>query len=344
MQLLRIKERIYLYRKTMKKRILTILMCMLCVGVITTEAAKTKERKPTALSNPKASKEARQLFAELIAYKKMGKILSGQMWSPWGGDEVEYLYKTTGKYPAVRGHDLIIEANNENEIKLLIEWYRKGGIPTLMWHWGAPTQGEGYEQSKQMIDIAKCFVDGTPEHKAMWDDLNRVGKWLTILRDAKVPVLWRPLHEFDGRWFWYGKGSAQDFIQLWRTMYDYFTKDLKLNNLIWVLPHSQEFRAECDPGRAYYDLAGADSYDTNNQKHLYQAVQETHGAANLLIPLHECGVLPDPDQCAKDGMMWSWWMLWHTNFVRDHDKEQLKRIYNHPLILTLDELKRAQKK
>ena len=333
----------------MKKHCLKLCLIVIMLGfafpsvtLMPLTARNRSERKATKLSNPKASPEARSLFKELLAYQRQGKILSGQMWSPWGFDEVEYIYELTGKYPAVRGHDLQIEANNANEIQLAIEWYRKGGIPTLMWHWGAPTKGEGYMQSKQTIDIKQCFVEGTPEYNAMWDDLRRIGRWLKLLCDAKVPVLWRPMHEFDGRWFWYGRGEAEDFIRLWRTMYDYYTNDMELDNLIWVLPHSGEFRAECNPGRAYYDIAGADSYSTENDKKLYYAVKETHGERNRLIPLHECGRLPDPEQCFKDGTLWSWWMLWHTDIIRDHDKEWIKTVYAHPLILTLDELKRAR--
>lgn len=328
-----------------------LLALPICVeaNTITGSAPKVAEAKPcnrksTKLSNPKASPEARRLFKELISYHRAGKILSGQMWAPWGRfDEVERIHELTGRYPAVRGHDLIHERSNAREIKLLIDWYRRGGIPTLMWHWGAPTKGEGYEQSKMTIDVKQCFVDGTPENKAMWDDLKRIGKWLKQLHEAKVPVLWRPMHEFDGRWFWYGKGTGEDFAKLWRTMYDYYTHEMGLNNLIWVLPHSGEFKAEYNPGREYYDIAGADTYDNNTLERLYHSVEAEHGKDNILIPLHECGKLPDPDECREKGMMWSWWMLWHTNFVSDHDKAELKRIYNHEMILTLDELQRATK-
>lgn len=174
-------------------------------------AYSTLYAKTPKLSNPKASKEAKQLYKTLLKYHREKKTLSGQMWVPWGIDEIEYVHNTTGKYPAVRGHDLIHDRSNQREIDLLIEWYRRGGIPTLMWHWGAPTKGEGYEQSKMTIDVAQCFVEGSPENKAMWTDLKRVADWLTLLRDAKVPVLWRPMHEFDGKWFWYGKGGGELF-------------------------------------------------------------------------------------------------------------------------------------
>jgi hypothetical protein len=206
-----------------------------------------------------------------------------------------------------------------------------------MWHWGAPTKGEGYEQSKMTIDVARCFEEGTPEYKAMWADLERVAGWLEKLKEVQVPVLWRPMHEFDGRWFWYGKGGGQLFVKLWQTMYDYFTRVRKLDNLIWVLPHSGNLDKSYNPGREYYDIVGPDTYSKDEQGRLYHAIVNIHGD-DLLIPLHECGTLPDPDECKRKGTMWMWWMLWHTSHLTEHNKEELKRIYNHQDVLTLDEM------
>ena len=291
----------------------------------------------TTLSNRSASAEPKALYKSLLRIHEEGLILSGQMWAPWGIDEIEYVHEVTGKYPAVRGHDLIHEGRNAREVELMIDWYKRGGIPTLMWHWGAPGKGEGYEQSKMTIDVARCFEEGTIEYKAMWDDLDRVAGWLEKLKEAKVPVLWRPMHEFDGRWFWYGKGGGELFVRLWRTMYDYFTRERKLNNLIWVLPHSGNLDDSYNPGREYYDIVGPDTYSKKEQEKLFHAIVKMHGD-DLLIPLHECGTLPDPEECKQSGTMWMWWMLWHTSHLTNHDKEELKRIYNHPFVLTLDEM------
>lgn len=207
-----------------------------------------------------------------------------------------------------------------------------------MWHWGAPGKGPGYENSKKGIDIDRCFEEGTVEYEAMWDDLKRIADWLTVLRDAHVPVLWRPMHECDGNWFWYGKGTGEQFTRLWRTMFDYFAKERQLNNLIWVLCHSGQPAAEFDPGEAYYDLAGTDSYSQEPvRKDMYERVKQIHGAERP-IPYHECGTIPDPDLCAAQGVNWSWWMLWSREYVTGYDKEMLKKVYSHDNVLTLDEL------
>ena len=285
-----------------------------------------------------ASPEAKALLN--FIYDMYGKkVLSGQMWAPWGSfDEIEKTKDITGKYPALRGHDLIHERSNADEVNRLIDWWKKGGVPTLMWHWGAPTKGEGYEQSKMKIDIERCFQEGTDEHKAMWDDLKRIANWLTVLRDANVPILWRPMHEFEGGWFWYGKGTGEQFNRLWQTMFDYFSKERGLNNLIWVLCHSDFPNPYFDPGRQYYDIVGADTYKKDRVlRDMFNDVAMVHGK-DLPIVFHECGLLPDPDKDFEVGATWSWWMLWHTSHVMQQNQEDMKRIYNHELVITLDEM------
>ncbi len=285
---------------------------------------------------PNASPQARALLNFIHAtYGK--KTLSGQMWTPWGIDETKTVHKITGKLPALQGHDYIHERSNKRENQLAIQYWKAGGIPTIMWHWGAPSKGEGYNQSKIQIDIDRCFEPGTKEHTAMWADLKRIADHLTELRDANVPVLWRPMHECDGDWFWYGKGGGKRFVKLWRTMFDYFVHERKLNNLIWILCHSHRFKADFNPGKDYYDLAGADSYRKGIQADLFNAVKSTHGPT-VPIPYHECGSIPDPDECFKQKITWSWWMLRHTKHLTDHDTEALIKAYNHDLVITRDEL------
>jgi hypothetical protein len=308
-----------------------LIFCLICVSCSFPEDIIAQ-----APVNPNASSEAKALLNYL--YSTYGsKTLSGQMWVPWGKDEIVTVHEITGKYPALRGHDYIHERSNKIENELLIEWWKSGGIPTLMWHWGAPTKGEGYEQSKMAIDIDRCFVEGTEEYIAMWSDLKRIADHLTELRDANVPILWRPMHECDGNWFWYGKGGGERFVKLWRTMFDYFTKERKLNNLIWVLCHTGDPRSEWNPGKEFYDLAGGDTYEKGIQKELFTELRAIHGTT-VPVPFHECGTLPDPAESFSNGVTWSWWMLWHTGHLYKHNQEDLKRIYNHELIITKDEL------
>lgn len=291
------------------------------------------------LSNPNASAEAKALYCYIQSIFGK-KILSGQMGSSWGVDELAYIQTNTGKQPAIYGLDYITQSDNANENRQAIAYWEKGGIPTVMWHWGAPGVGEGYENSKVKINIDNCFIAGTKEYTSFWSELKIKADLLEELRDANVPVLWRPFHELNGGWFWWGMGTPEQFKKLWITMYNYFTVDRGLNNLIWVLCYANPSNGAWFPGNQYVDIAGADQYNVGNgpQKSMYDGVVNSIGGNKMPITYHECGIPPIPDQCQSQGAMWSWWMVWHTSFLTDMDKTYLNTVYNHDLVLTLDEL------
>jgi hypothetical protein len=290
------------------------------------------------LSNKQASKEAKALYA-YIKQQFGKKILSGQMWSGWGIDELKYIEEVTGKLPAIRGMDFIHQRDNQKEVDRAIDWWKTGGIPTIMWHMGAPSIGDGYENSKKAIDIDKVFEAGTQEHNVFFEELKIKGDLLEQLKKQNVPVLWRPFHELNGNWFWWGKQGPEKFKKLWIAMYNYYVKERKLDNLIWVLCYTGKPEAAWYPGDQYVDIAGADTYSKDNgtQAQMYNEVQAIVGS-KVPITYHECGIPPDPEKCKKEGVMWSWWMEWHTGHLRSLDKEYLRLLYNHDLIITKDEL------
>jgi hypothetical protein len=289
------------------------------------------------LSNKNASREAKALYKYIQdMYGK--KMLSGQMTSNWGYDELKYVKETTGKLPAIRGLDFIDSSKNKNEVKFAKEWWRQGGIPTIMYHWGAPAIGGGYENSKKAVDIDKIFQEGTPEHIAFWKELKEKAKLLKKLKRAHIPILWRPFHELNGSWFWWGKKGPEQFKRLWITMYNYYVHDQKLDNLIWVLCYMDKPDGAWYPGREYVDIAGPDTYRAElSRKGMYEQTRAIVGD-EMPIAFHECGIPPDPAQSFNDGVKWSWFMEWHTNFLRDVPKQHLSYVYNHDLVVTLDEV------
>ena len=305
-------------------------------SLLTTQQTPLIERK---LSNPNPSAEAEALYLYLLDIHGK-RTLSGQMSAPWGINELNYIQSKTGKQPALRGIDFIHQRENEAEVQNAIDWWNSGGIPTIMWHWGAPGIGEGYENSKKSIDINKCFIEGTKEHQAFWAELKAKADLLEKIRDAGVPVLWRPYHELDGHWFWYGKQGPELFKKLWITMYDYFVHERDLNNLIWVLCYTGSPDGSWFPGDAYVDIAAADTYDGGDdpQLNMYKSVKAIVQNKPMPIAYHECGVPPDPDASLDKGAMWLWWMEWHTNHLENIDVEYLNLVYQHELVITKDEL------
>jgi hypothetical protein len=302
-----------------------------------------------ALSNPNASPEAKALYCYIQSiYGK--KMLAGQMWSGWGFDELAYIQTNTGKQPAIMGLDFIQESVNNTQVTLATNWWKKGGIPTMMWHWGAPSKGEGYPASMLTIDIRNCFISGTPEYTAFWAELTKKADHLQALRDANVPVLWRPYHELNGGWFWWSKGNGASnetnankaalFKQLWTTMYNYFVNTRQLNNLVWVLCYTGSPDGTWFPGNQYVDIAGGDEYASTNdpQLALFNKVKGSIGGNTMPITLHECGIPPDPSKFLSTGATWSWFMEWHTSYIQNLDKTYLKTVYTHDVVITLDEL------
>jgi len=158
---------------------------------------------------------------------------------------------------------------------------------------------------------------------------------LQQLQDKNVPVLWRPFHEFDGKWFWWGKGGAENFVKLWRLMYDKFTHEYKLNNLIWILGYADFVEDGWYPGDEYCDIVGSDTY--NNSTHL-PAWEKLKAVTDKPRAFHECGNVPLMEQFEKDGAMWTWFMIWHTEHIMKNEKETLAKVYNDARAITLDML------
>lgn len=305
-------------------------------------ADNTAKSEKLTLSNPNATEEAVALFDYICEiYGK--KILSGQQESTWMGSdqyEFDYIYKNTGKYPAIRGLDYMND-DFEGVNKRAKDWYDKGGIVTICWHCGCDFSGSWSESMNTEIkDWDKALTKGTPEYETLIKGMDKGAKALKELQEQGIPVLWRPFHEFDGKWFWWGKGGAENFKKLWEIMYDRYTNHWELNNLIWVLGYSQNGAGyeKWYPGDEYVDIAGADSYKDGANGKLFDNVKKVVGE-NRPIVFHECGKIPTVDELKKANADWAWFMTWHTEYITDHnDTKTLKEIYNSDYVITLDEM------
>ncbi|MGN0675348.1 MAG: glycosyl hydrolase [Oscillospiraceae bacterium] len=312
----------------------------------TTTAAKETEAVNSGykqeLSNPNASKEAQALFDYICQTYRNG-IISGQQESTWKGSdqyEFNYIYQKTGKYPAIRGLDYMND-DFDGVNKRAADWHKRGGIVTICWHCGSDFSGSWAESMKtEITDWDKALTEGTPEYEKLIKGMDKAAAALQELEDKNIPVLWRPFHEFDGAWFWWGKGGAENFKKLWILMYDRYTNYWGLDNLIWVLGYSGNGKGyeSWYPGNEYVDIAGADSYTDGANGNLYNKVSKVVGD-EMPICFHECGRIPTVEQLEKADADWVWFMTWHTEYITDHnDTDTLKKIYNDDYVITLDEL------
>lgn len=307
------------------------------VSDVLDSSADGKDENETVykLSNPNANEKTQRIY-NYICENYGTNMLTCQQESTWMGSpdyEMDYILETTGKLPAMRGLDFMND-DFDGVVERSKAWSEKGGLVTICWHTGVGISG--YEESKaENPNFGRLLTEGTDEYNKLMTGWDKAAKSLQELRDAGVTVLWRPFHEFDGQWFWWGKGGADNFIKLWQMMYDKFTNEYELNNLIWVLGYSGETKRGWYPGDEYVDIAGSDTYDnTTNVKNWSRLKKITQKP----LAFHECGNLPRFEQFEKDGAMWAWFMIWHTDYIIGNNKKVLTEFYNHERVITLDEL------
>jgi mannan endo-1,4-beta-mannosidase len=243
--------------------------------------------------------------------------------------------------------------------------YKKGGIPTFCWHWKDPSQtveafyspSSGNTPSVD-FDILKAYKDApacetfdteSAEYKAIIRDMDRIAAYLLSLAEKDIPVLWRPVHEASGKWFWWGYRGANACKSLYKLMFERYTKVHHLNNLIWVWTTDEASDAlDWYPGDEYVDIVGRDYYYYPREKNhgslvaSFEKVKDIFGGKKI-ITLSENGSVPHPDSMKADGAGWSWFMPWYGEYTMDgwaHDNtaEDWKSIMNNAYVITLDKM------
>ena len=314
------------------------------------------------LVTPDAGTEASSLYDELRSIYGR-KIISGQQtWAfsqAKGGFEDEVILQKTGKLPYLNGFDFLLYTayDDASQIDAAISWHRdRGGIVAFCWHWLVPGQDGGltYEGSKSDFDITQAIIKDTDENARLMKDLKKTADGLEMLRQAGVPVLWRPMHEADLDYFWWSKGGPAVYVKLWDIMFHYFVDERGLDNLIWVW--NGQSKAWLVPSDQY-DIASMDVYprskiDRSSHARLFRKCQAM--APTKMVALSECEFIPEPDQLVKDKAKWLWYMSWHTSYVYVPNSEtnilparpfmlnekyineaDLKRIMDNDYVLTL---------
>ncbi len=315
------------------------------------------------LVNPNATIEARRLMTFLCdCYGK--KIISGQQCSegPFGMP-IAAVWRGIGgtDYPAVLGMDVMActpgrtdKGSNPSEVTdYAIEYWNLNGITTLCWHWcpdisydnGNDYWGTFYTKNTK-FNLAKALNGQDPKgYEYLLRDIDCVAAELLKMQEAGVPILWRPLHEASGGWFWWGASGPEAYIELYKLLYDRLTNVHGVNNLIWVW-NGQD--AAWYPGDEYVDIIGEDIYPgervyTSQSGRFLKALSYTD--TRKIITLSENGCIPDPDQCIRDDIMWSWWCTWSGEYVLKSEgfnkyseqyteKSMLKKAYKHDNVIT----------
>lgn len=327
-----------------------------------------------SLVNSNASAEAKELMKYMT--DNFGKrIITGQYVSDWRNIELEKIYENTLNYPAIRFGDMSQYSVNaaepvpaeEDDVSAALKWAEKGGIVGYIWHWKAPLYENEFYSEKTDFDLTNAVTDMdvamlspqkidelyqegtlTAETVLLIHDIDNVSAQLARLKEKHVPVLWRPLHEASGDWFWWGSSGADSYKWLWNLLYKRQTEYHKLNNLIWIWSAQG---TDYFVGNAAFDIASVDLYsdNTDNTSYYkqYQWIYSLTGGQKL-IALSECGTLPDMELTFRDRAVWSFFGLWYGDYILDKNgdlsekyntREDLIRMYNSNRTITLDKYK-----
>ncbi len=309
--------------------------------------------------NPNAQEEVCNLLAYLNQIE--GKhILTGQHTQTREQEELALILRETGKLPALCGFELLSYSpnihlegasdacasevlNNRGTLELAMAWAQQGGLLTFTWHWFSPLGGrdKAFYTENTDFDARRALQAGTAEHAAFLHDLDHMAQLLAPFCDAHIPILWRPFHESEGKWFWWGAKGMDVARQLFQFMFRYYTQHHHLDNLIWVWNNPI---AEGYVGDEYCDIISRDQYPP---AHAHGAFRDRYDALKAITPaekgiaIAETGVIPDGDALQREKTPWLWFMTWSRDYALTEQYNRfdaLKRLYQHEYAITLDQL------
>ncbi len=227
--------------------------------------------------NPNATRDAKRLYAylEQLANNSFNGVIVGQNCGHGTEIEIKYhdyiveMHRRTGKWIGMVGVDYeymkeYSPAELSRTNKYLIEHWRRGGLVTINFTPTNPFHSKGSVYNHNNVNLSKLLDQNSSAGRVWKAKLERIAKGLQELEDAGVVVLWRPMQEMNGAHFWYGKRQSEgDYQKLWRHMFNYFTNQKKLNNLLWVFSPLGGGDNYAYPGHDYVDIAAGTSYNND---------------------------------------------------------------------------------
>lgn len=199
----------------------------------------------------------------------------------WSGDEDRSDVKSvTGSHPAVVGVDFLgLSGRPQNEMdwvfnnlrETITSTYNRGGVVTVAWHFNNPASEGGFYWKDSVSKAAvPLLIPGGSHHEVYKEILKKVARLAHSVKgndSTLAPMIFRPYHEFDGDWFWWGRShsSTADFKSLWRFTVSYLRDSLQVHNFIYAfspdcLFNSEEEFLERYPGDEWVDMVGMDDY------------------------------------------------------------------------------------
>lgn len=314
---------------------------------------------------PNASPEAKALLKYIQGLS--GKyILSGQHNFPNSGSRnTKFAADYIGKTPVIWSQDFGFAKDGDKDsylarpaiIQEAIRQHKLGAIINLCWHAVPPTAEEpitfqplpGADPAAPLASVQGRLTDqqfrdlltpGTALFKQWIKQVDEIARFLKQLQDAKVPVIWRPYHEMNGDWFWWGgryEGkytTAALYKQIFKRMVNFH----KLNNLVWVWSvdrPSQPGREFVNyyPGTQYLDVLAIDIYGNDFNQAYYNGLMAL--SEGKPITLGEVGNPPSPEIIEKQPN-WVYWVVW-AGMARGTSVTDYEKLMANPRVVFMED-------
>lgn len=241
--------------------------------------------------SPSSATSVKQLLERLKTQSRSGTIMFGQQHATdesitldSRGNHMSDVKALTGRYPAVFGYDFSEEPgdpryttaqNGKTYGAAIRKAAELGAITTFTDHMpNFATGGDSWDAAKNhRIDVKRLLKGGDLNHKlnARLDVVIATAKNAKRADGSTIPFIYRPLHEHNGDWFWWGAHNYTnhlDFAYLWRYIVDYIRQG-GANNVAFAYSPNGHF-GDYDykdsmylrgyPGNKYVDIMGYDVY------------------------------------------------------------------------------------
>ena len=339
--------------------ILCVALIPVCAGLSALRADGVSAKPVT----PNASPEATALLQ--LLYDLSGKAtLTGQHNYPNTRDHNSaFAAKYVGKTPVIFGSDWGHAKAGDSDsylarpdiVQEAIRQHQRGSIVALCWHAVPPTGDEPTtfrqlpgSDPKMLKSVSGKLLDeqfkdvltpGTPLYEHWCAQVDVIAVYLKQLQNAHIPVLWRPYHEMNGDWFWWGGRTGQySTIALYRQLFDRLVNHHHLDNLVWVWSVDRPSRPGMEhtkyfPGAEFVDVLALDVYGNDFAQSYYDSlVLLSQGKP---IALAEVGNPPSPEVLGKQPK-WTYYMTW-AGMVRNTPKKQYAELLADPQVLNLED-------
>ncbi|GMN06788.1 glycosyl hydrolase [Croceitalea sp. MTPC5] len=333
-----------------------VALILISIFVMSCKSTLLTNSTTVNVTDPNADESAKHLMLRIREIPKSGYAFGHQDATAygmgWKNDGTRYksdVAEVSGDFPAVYGFEIgHIELGHRQNLdsvdfnlmtRLIQKAHKSGGIISISWHPDNPvTNKSAWDPSPAVAEI----LEGGLMHPKYQAWVAKVADFMHGLKTQTgkpIPIVFRPFHEMNGSWFWWGRKSCtpKEFQLLWRQTYELLTNTYNVHNLLYcystdVVKNEKEY-LKFYPGDDYVDILGIDLYHKNSTERYIELLKDnlsllskigkfknkpfamTEGGLNM-VPVEDWWTNVLDKSVANTGIAWAlfWRNAWPNHY------------------------------